>query len=382
MKFFPTIGTTVINLTGKSSIGKTTALRVAASLWGNNKFIKQWRVTDNALEGVASYHNDSLLILDELSQIDAKKARDIIYMLGNEQGKGRMRSDATLRESKRWRISILSSGEVGIADKIEEEGKKAKGGILVRCIDIDAQVSEEFGIFNILHNFPSGAEFSNYLKVQATEYHGVAAEAFVEHLSKEDPETIKKLYDDARQRLFKEFELQDADCQTLRIAEMFALYLMAGFLASADRYGVFTHNPEGIESAIFAVFKRLLEDRGGKKSCEEQEIVQYIIDFLMQHEASFKKSQNGISEILPETRVILKCFGYVEKRLNEVIYYVFPTVFKEDICKKYSFKTVRKILSKKDMLDTDKDGKDKKAIFDGKRARMTTIIVNTKDGVD
>jgi putative DNA primase/helicase len=67
LKFFPVVGTTIVNLTGKSSIGKTTVLHVAASLWGSSrKFIQQWRTTSNALEAVAESHNDSLLILDEL----------------------------------------------------------------------------------------------------------------------------------------------------------------------------------------------------------------------------------------------------------------------------------------------------------------------------
>lgn len=48
LKFQDFINSTMVNLTGKSSIGKTTALQVAASIWGDSNFINQWRTTSNA----------------------------------------------------------------------------------------------------------------------------------------------------------------------------------------------------------------------------------------------------------------------------------------------------------------------------------------------
>lgn len=57
-----------------SSIGKSTILNVASSVWGGNKPIISWRATSNGLEGVAVLHNDGLLCLDELGQIDPEEA--------------------------------------------------------------------------------------------------------------------------------------------------------------------------------------------------------------------------------------------------------------------------------------------------------------------
>ena len=60
---------------GASSSGKTTALKVAASVWGHpSEYPRLWRATANGLEGLAALHNDGLLILDELSQIDPHEA--------------------------------------------------------------------------------------------------------------------------------------------------------------------------------------------------------------------------------------------------------------------------------------------------------------------
>lgn len=59
---------------GDSSSGKTTALKVAASVFGGANYLQRWRTTDNALEAIAAQHCDGLLILDELAQVDPKTA--------------------------------------------------------------------------------------------------------------------------------------------------------------------------------------------------------------------------------------------------------------------------------------------------------------------
>ncbi len=57
------------HIRGDSSSGKTTALRLAASVYGGPSYMQRWRTTDNALEAIAAQHCDSLLILDELAQV-------------------------------------------------------------------------------------------------------------------------------------------------------------------------------------------------------------------------------------------------------------------------------------------------------------------------
>jgi putative DNA primase/helicase len=57
------------HLVGSSSRGKTTALQVAASVWGRGDksgFLKTWRGTANGMEGIAATHSDAALVLDEI----------------------------------------------------------------------------------------------------------------------------------------------------------------------------------------------------------------------------------------------------------------------------------------------------------------------------
>src|ERR1700745_1204478 len=64
-----------VHYRGCSSIGKTTALVVAGSVWGGGGggYVQTWRATANGLEAVAVAHNDTLLVLDELAQINAQE---------------------------------------------------------------------------------------------------------------------------------------------------------------------------------------------------------------------------------------------------------------------------------------------------------------------
>lgn len=75
-----------LNFFGPSSIGKTTLLRIAASVWGRGDtpgYIRTWRATANGLEGAAASATDTALILDELGQVESRDAAAALYSLSN-----------------------------------------------------------------------------------------------------------------------------------------------------------------------------------------------------------------------------------------------------------------------------------------------------------
>lgn len=63
------------HLYGGASCGKTTALKVAASVFGGPASLQGWRTSGNALEAIAAQHSDTLLTLAELSSVDPVTAR-------------------------------------------------------------------------------------------------------------------------------------------------------------------------------------------------------------------------------------------------------------------------------------------------------------------
>jgi putative DNA primase/helicase len=106
-----------LNLFGQSSRGKTTCLQVAASVWGRGAtpgYVRAWRATANGLEGAAAQSTDTVMVLDELSMVDARDAQQALYGIANGQGKQRASRDGSPREPKSWRVLYLSSGELPV----------------------------------------------------------------------------------------------------------------------------------------------------------------------------------------------------------------------------------------------------------------------------
>jgi uncharacterized protein (DUF927 family) len=138
------------HLMGNSSTGKSTALLVAGSVCGGGGqqgFVRRWRATDNALEQVAQAHNDNLLCLDEIGQLAPKAVSEVAYMLANEHGKARATKDGAMRAVAEWRLLFLSSGEISLEQKVQEDGRRYMAGQAVRIITLPADAGAGLGLF-------------------------------------------------------------------------------------------------------------------------------------------------------------------------------------------------------------------------------------------
>lgn len=164
---------------GKSSVGKSTALEVAASVYGSaGKYLVNWDTTKNALEEVSEAHNDGLMVIDELGLVDGRIVGPTLYMIANGHGKSRMQ-----QKKRRWRVMFLTSGEVSLAEHMAEAGKETKNGQEVRLLDIAADAGAGMGLFENLHSFGGPAEFANYLKAATRTHYGTPLQKFLSILT-------------------------------------------------------------------------------------------------------------------------------------------------------------------------------------------------------
>ncbi|MCF9047126.1 DUF927 domain-containing protein [Acinetobacter nectaris] len=173
-----------INFKGKSSKGKSTAVFIACSVWGHpESYYHTWRNTSNALEQTAFTHNDGLLVLDEIGEIpNPKDLGNIVYMLINGSGKGRMTKSLSVRETARWRLVFLSSGEKTLSELMSEAGQQAKLGQEIRLINIDIDQSEH-GIFDQIDFSENPAQQALLMNSNIKKYYGVAGEAWLQYLT-------------------------------------------------------------------------------------------------------------------------------------------------------------------------------------------------------
>lgn len=119
---------------------KSLALTLASSVVGNSKYVqKQWKQTGNNLDLLCALSNNSLLVLDEMKQLNRQIAlSDIIMQIGNNQGRGRMAQDGvSSREQLRWQLCYLSSGNKATEQYIfEREGGDLMGAEETRLYNL------------------------------------------------------------------------------------------------------------------------------------------------------------------------------------------------------------------------------------------------------
>jgi len=276
-----------IHLEGGSRTGKTTAAVVAASVWGSptaGAQLHSWRGTANGLEGTAAGTTDTLLILDEMGQANAREVADVVYMLANESGKQRASRTGSARRRQSWRMLFLSTAELTLAAKMGEAGKRVTAGLEVRLVNLPADAGVGMGVFQKLHGRRNGAAFADELRDAALAHHGHAARTFLDRLAQDradDPAGLRSGLDELREEFLAEHVPAGATGQVRSVAGRFALIAAAGELARD--YGVLPWPEGGAVRAAGACFAAWLGERGGAGPAEDATALAQVRWFLEAH---------------------------------------------------------------------------------------------------
>ncbi|WP_210547278.1 DUF927 domain-containing protein [Rhodoferax sp. PAMC 29310] len=351
---------------GDSSSGKTTALKLAASVNGGASYLQRWRATDNALEAIAAQHSDCLLILDELAQIDPKTAGECAYMLANEQGKARATRTGTPRTRQAWRLLFLSAGELGLADHMAEGQKRTRTGQEVRMADIPADAGAGLGAFENLHGYAGGAAFAKHITGAAQAVYGAPGRAWLEWLTTHAG-SIKATIRTSSNALTAHLIPKDSSGQVERVGARFALVGAAGEMATAAGL---TGWPVGeSERAAAACFNAWLAARGGNGNGEVVAMLRAVRRFLETHgEGRFSMWHRSADDHAPKTlqragmRRMLNAEGepiktdashqreYGERMpatLGENVsfeYFILAETFRAEVCQGFDYQAVCRVL--------------------------------------
>ncbi len=340
-----------IHLRGASSRGKSTVQRVATSVWGAPGFMQTWRATDNGLEGAALAANSSLLVLDEMGEVDGRAAGAIAYMLANGQSKTRANRNGHARSPAQWRLMFLSSGEISLADKMIEAGRRAKAGQEVRLLDVRAD-GQTYGAFDRLHGFEHPAAFADSLNRASAEYYGCAGRAFVQRLIDDRDVVVAQVRAEieAFQKIAEDrFGLDDADGQVRRVVQRIALVSAAGVLAT--QFGITSWSEVEAREAAMVILGLWLDGRGGSGSAEARDAIDRIRAFIVEHGASrFERVlPDGCSEIRP----IHNRAGWYD----DEFFYVATSVWKSEVHAGSDPRRAAQVLAKADLLVPESSSK-------------------------
>ena len=183
-----------VHLFGDSTTGKTSVAEAAASCWAHgHDFLQTWNLTSNGIEGVCLQHTDSLLVLDEINEIDPRDLDRVAYSVINGQGKIRADRSGQTREPYLWRVALFSTGEYSIRARLAEAGINIKTGQELRLVDLPV-IDEPFGVFRNLHGATDGATFANNLRASASTDYGHAGEAIVRAIMRYTFDPICKMH--------------------------------------------------------------------------------------------------------------------------------------------------------------------------------------------
>lgn len=348
-----------LHFRGASSIGKSSTLYVAASAWGCP--VHNWRATDNAAEALARAANDALLCLDELGQAEGRAADAMGYMLSNGAGKARMNKDTSARPVSTWRLLFVSTGEIGLAEKVAEVGRKTRAGQEVRILDIPADAGAGLGAFEALHGSVDGDAFARRVRLATETHRGHAAHAFLEHITANDLEELATAVRAGCDRWKADHLPAGTDGQVQRAAGRFALIAAAGELAAA--FGVLPW-PEGEASrAAAACFNAWIEARGGKGPAEVTAGIGQVRAFLEAHGMSrFEPAWETDASGNPfESRTINRVGFRRRDSFGRWEFYAMAEGFKE-MTRGFNSKALAAELVKEGMLDAAGTGKSQKNI--------------------
>ena len=122
----------VVDVNGETTGGKTTSLRLAASVWGMSNdghpsMMHSWDMTKVWCEQTASFLNNLPIILDDTKRAKSwRTVRDVVYDFAFGAGRGRGAKDGGTRNTLEWRSVLISSGESAITSFSQDGGTRAR----------------------------------------------------------------------------------------------------------------------------------------------------------------------------------------------------------------------------------------------------------------
>ncbi len=293
-----------INLSALSSMGKTTLLQIAATLWGNGRakhgFMQTWSASAGGVEIMAALASDTVLILDEIGVADSKSLGSSIYKISSGTGATTMTRARNAAQKRTWRIMTLSSGEILVAAKIAEDpGQKSRAGQSVRMLDIPADRGKGFGVFDRGGSTGDAGDLSNEIKRAATTAYGTAGPAFLRKIIEEGTDKVGQEARAAIDAFVKTYAPAWADGQVKRAARILGLVATAGELAT--KYGIVPWRKGEATAAAEWALKRWIDSRGGVESGETYRAIAQVRLYIEKQGLPFQRKKDGSSEwVIPQ----------------------------------------------------------------------------------
>ncbi|HDI3252751.1 DUF927 domain-containing protein [Vibrio cholerae] len=354
----------IIHFLGSSKNGKTTLIRLSASVYSDYQYRDTWSSTANGLAGRAKDRNCMLVLLDELHQAEPEDVSKVIYQIGNGVSKLRGNKDGGPRPQDYWSLIGLSTGEVSLEQKLAEANKKPQAGQLMRFFQIP--LFQTFGVFENLHGSASPKEFAERIAKVTKQQFGTALQPFLNQISAmpDLEQTITAQIKEISQTWINNLQINPSN-QVAFAADRFSFLAAVGELAI--ELGAIPWEKGSARFEIEKVFEAWLANYSEEFDYEERHIREQLRKFL-------PKSQYSIKPQGAETKI-----GWWKLNSNELSWHIRRDAFKTGLKLEFDHQVIQAamILKKQGWLQTNEPSRGTfKSSISGKAERHFKLLPN------
>lgn len=353
--------TLIVHLVGNSTTGKSTALRLAISIFGsakvgNNSLFATYNTTHNAMMKKMAGTKGVTFAFDEISISNINNFTQTIYTLSQGVDKARLNKNSEQKEQGTWLGTILSNGEKSL---LNSSNKNA--GIQMRVIEIEnicwTSSAENAESINKLVSNNNG-----HIATQIAQYMMELGKEEVSKRYEHNVKIIKKIMND--NNLVDEFTSRRANklATITTTAKIFEEYLNKELLKEIKL------DIKGMIEILLNVEKESIKSRNFDKSALEN-IRQYIIDNQHKFEKNWSEKPKG--QIIGK---LTKKKDYLEVQMTES---KFEEMLKE--CGYESKKVILREFKNKGILDCDSDRYTRKRMTDVGKVSVIVVKLPRKD---
>ncbi|HHD2718501.1 TPA: DUF927 domain-containing protein [Clostridium perfringens] len=319
----------IIHLSGNSSTGKSTALKLAISLFGGTDSKKMglyntYNSTENASLSKVGGLKGVPFAIDEISLSHNKDFSKFIYALANGSEKDRLNKNSELKEKKVWLTTILSNGEKSIL-----ESSKRNAGLKVRVIEANN------------FSWSKDSENSENINKCISMNYGHIGIEFAKYIMDKPKSEVEKRFEEVKKEVFKLLnEKLVLDSMTKRRCSKYALIILTAYYY--EELKNIKLNIDGIKDMLVKIEGESIRSRNFSESA---------IDYIKQYVSKYKKKFEGKDNASIDTlgKLIIKN-DHVEVQMNKISF--------EEMVKQGGFEdktVVLKELRDKGFLNHEKD---------------------------
>jgi len=204
LAFFSSLAAPLVYMTGlhgviyslfsrESGIGKTTALKAGAAIWGNpDRLMAKKSDTMNSLLNMAGRYRSLPLYVDEFSVADERSLATFVYDMANGREKNRLTEDIQVREGGAWDTFIVASTNSSLISRVGMSPNRE--GITARLVELET-------------SYYASSEVLREINDIAGQHYGVVGPQWAQHIVKHQ-ERIQQSVREALHKVNGRFKIE------------------------------------------------------------------------------------------------------------------------------------------------------------------------------